>query len=314
MSKEYENSSHQTGRSLTDAKALLSRLTHRIRAYPDLESRLRASGQDTERELRTWDDERKAVLAEVAKLSALRTSTGGATPCPSWVHHEDGDPPASGGGLLASIPGSFIGRPGSVSGYVPAVVTEGANEFPSGELSLSSEPGEGSVGFAGQLVVPDSGHWYRDWQFLAQLPPAPFDGRVSYDCYLFTHSWWYASCVSLQGWLQLFISTFRPSLGDLEGFCETEFLAETFWPGDPDTGVRRHWSFVSGEASVKAGQALNVGFRVHAYAGLTDGCASVMGGFMTHGYRSGGFLRDPWPPPNAGEIRFTFTPPPLVVG
>lgn len=303
MGPDHDGTPDPAGRSEVFSSGRLSRLTRRIRHHDQSTVWLRAAGLDPGAELERWYAERRALLAERAAGMTGAAAGSGASGCPAWTWAEDVVAPRTIPGRVESGPG------GRLTGHAPCAISEGTHEFPGDARPISTEVRDASVGFAGTIVDTDTGsHWYRDWRFEAALPPAPWDGRLEYGFYLFCDAWWYATSVSLDGWLQLFVTTFKPRFEDEEeDFCETFFVVDVGWPGDDDNGRLRRWVHVSGESAVRAGQAPTVGFNAHLYAGLTAGEATLLGGFMPHD-RAGERLDDPWPPPHAGEVRYAFEP------
>lgn len=298
MSQKLSKKPLLMGRDWALAQGKLSRSTNRIRNFDKMKTWLLAAGLDPAIELDNYNTEHQVSLEQLGALyETLPRGEGSA--CPSWRSVSEGAVEPT---RVTIIPQHIM------TGYVPFTISEGSNEFSSG-IPLGSEVTDSSVQFGGPL--PNGNHWYRDWRFDAQLPPAPKDGVVHYDFYVLSNVWWYANSVSIEGWLQLFVTTFKPNLnlqnsGDL---CETLFVVDVGWPGAQRAGELKRWSHISGRLPVKADKVVNIHFNTHVYAGFPGSVATIRGGFMTHGYQGegGGFFPGPWPPSHVGDIRFTFT-------
>lgn len=301
MTERYCKGSPQLGRTHALSLGELSRATRRIRRFDVGNPWLEAVGRDPEKELETLRDGHRAALAARADAVADQSANLAAGGCPIWIPTDMVEPPK----WPFDLPGTTAVF--GMTGFAPFTVTEGSNEFPPGTAALESFVGT-TAGFAGR-VVDNTGtsHWYRDWRFEAALPPAPADGHFDYKFILDAGAWWYATTVSLDGWLQLFFTTLKPPFESGDALCDTAFLVDLGWPGDDEIG-QTGWSVrISGRLNVRAGDATKVAFNAHVYTGLIGGEIAVRGGFTPIADRPHR-PSDPWPPEHLGEAFYHFVP------
>ncbi len=278
MSSSYDQSSSSLGRNAVYAKGNLSRYSRLIEHFDALTHKLRAAETDSDSQLKSWYAEYLAALETRANLLAAEPTDQENVDCPNWVWANE-DVPALPLHTSPFGPPPFV-VPGTFSGYAPFTMSEGSNEFPNGAQPLSSTLYDKSLVFGGKLIdTTNSSHWYRDWQFVAQLPPAPAAGEMAYSFYLTCHTSWWANSGMLDGWIQLFFTPLRPPFSGREGICGTEFILEIGWPGNRNVGREGARVFIFGKRTVKAGESAKIALNTHLYAGVNLGEATFGGGY-----------------------------------